>query len=344
MNDEIDISVLIPVYSAEERIKNAIDAVLLQGVRLEIIAVDDESDDRTPVIIREYESRVENFRLITFDQNRGVGAARAAALAVARGKYLAFCDADDTVPHGAYRAMLLAARGADVVVGAYLNIGEGGVATGMFKPPRRRGRTLFRSLFSVCCLWNKLIRRDFVLEKGLKFDTGLTLGEDVVFLGHLYNASPSYNTTDHLVYSHLLHSGSLIHTYTVASFIKHIECRRILLDVCKCPEAERFIAVELSPFLCNFLFCIPSSDFSVAFDVYKEYISEISAFLDDDLFITVTGLRRELFSVVSAHEYIRLLVTSPPRERVLIEYRSGAIGIRWIIKYFSAWLGHKIMK
>lgn len=334
----------MPVYNAGEELKCAIDSVLRQGVSLEIIAVDDASCDTSPSVLREYGQNQENFRVITFEYNRGVGAARSAALAEARGRYLAFCDADDIVPPGAYRSMLRAARGADVVIGAYINVGDGGIASGVFKPQRHKRCSLFRALFSVCCLWNKLIRREFVLENNLKFDTGLHIGEDVVFLGHLYNVSPSYTTTARPVYSHHLHSGSLVHTYTLESFIMHIECRRILLDVCRCPEAELFVAVELSPFLRDFLFRLSSEDFGLAFEEYKRYICELSCILGDELFVTVTGLSRKAFSDASASEYVRLLANSSPRERVLSEYKSGAIGLLWVIRFFTAWLKYKIMR
>ena len=344
MSENIEISVIIPVYNSEARLRAAIDSVLMQGVRTEIIAVDDASTDSSAEILREYERTVPNFRVITFTQNRGVGAARSVALELARGEYLAFCDSDDTVPNGSYRALLRAAKGSDVVIGAYMNVGEDGVATGSYKPPRGKGSTLFRTLFSVCCLWNKLFRRKFIRENGLKFDSRLTIGEDVVFLGNLYNLSPTYATTDKPVYAHHLHQGSLIHTYTLSSFMKHIECRRILLDICRCPEAKTYVGVELSPFLRNFLFNMSRADFPEAFEVYRNFLLEFSATMSDDIYLTLTGLNRDDFARVTADEYIALTTMAPPRERVLSEYRSGAIGLMWIIKYFTAWLKYKLKK
>ena len=344
MSKNIDISVIIPVYNGETHIADAIDSVLMQGVSLEIIAVDDASCDSTPAILHKYEKSLPDFRVISFSKNRGVGAARSAALNLARGKYLAFCDSDDTVPHGAYRALLRAARERDVVVGAYMNVGEDGIVSGRFKPPHKRERTLFKALFSVCCLWNKLFRREFIEKRGLDFDTGMTIGEDVVFLGHLYNLSPTYSTTDRPVYAHRLRSGSLIHTYTLSSFLKHIECRRILLGLCKCPEAEKYVSVELSPFLRNFLFNMSPSDLSAAFDAYRDFFLELSHLMSDEVFEVVIGLKRDDFLRVNAREYLGILSMASPRDRVLTEYRSGAIGLLWIIKFFAAWLKYKFSK
>ena len=344
MGENIDISVIIPVYNAEAHLGRAIESVLLQGVSLEIIAVDDASCDSSLEILLEYERSLPNFRVISFSRNMGVGAARREALAKARGKYLAFCDSDDTVPNGAYRALLKAVRNRDVAIGAYINVGEDGVVSGRYKPPSRHRGTLFRALFSVCCLWNKLFRREFLIENGLSFDTDLTIGEDVVFLGHLYNLSPTYSTTDKPVYSHHLRPGSLIHTYTFFSFVKHIESRRLLLDVCRSPEAERYVSVELSPFLKNFLFKMDPSDLDLAFNEYRNFLLGFSSTMSDELFITVVGISREDLVRVTAREYIALLSIAAPRERVLSEYRSGAIGLRWIFKFFAAWLKFKFLK
>ena len=334
----------MPVHNSEAYLRAAIDSVLIQGVSLEIIAVDDGSHDSSLSILREYEANVPDFHVISFTKNLGVGAARQAAILYARGEYLAFCDSDDTVPYGAYRAMLRAARDRDVVVGAYMNVGEDGVAMGSFKPPRRGERTLFRSLFFVPCLWNKLIRRELVIKGGLSFDEGMTIGEDVVFLGRLYNLSPTYSTTDRLVYAHHLRHGSLIHTYTLSSFLKHIECRRILLAMCRCREAEEYVSVELTPFLRDFLFNIPPSDLEAAYGAYRDLLLELSPTMTDEAFVVASGLNREDIQRVTGREYINLLSLSPPRERVLSEYRSGGIGLRWILKFFAAWLKYKLEK
>lgn len=344
MGENIDISVIIPVYNSEAHLRQAIDSVLLQGVSLEIIAVDDASCDSSMKILSEYASHLPNFHVLSFSRNMGVGAARREALSLAQGKYLAFCDSDDTVPNGAYRALLKAAKNRDVAIGAYINVGEDGVVSGRYKPPYRHRATLFRALFSVCCLWNKLIRREFLVGNGLNFDTNLTIGEDVVFLGHLYNLSPTFSTTDKPVYSHHLRQGSLIHTYTFFSFMKHIESRRLLLEVCKCREAEQYVSVELSPFLKNFLFKMDPSDLDLAFNEYRDFLLGFSSSMSEELFITVTGISRDDLVRVTAREYIALLSMTAPRDRVLSEYRSGTIGLRWIFKFFAAWLKFKFLK
>lgn len=87
------VSVIIPTYNRERFIADAIDSVLTQTYDdFEVIVVDDGSSDGTPAIL----SRYADDRLIHLRQNNnGRSRARNRALAIARGKYIAFLDSDD---------------------------------------------------------------------------------------------------------------------------------------------------------------------------------------------------------------------------------------------------------
>ena len=86
------ISVIIPTYNYGRFIREAIDSALSQSFpALEVIVVDDGSTDDTSQILEGYGDRIRVIR----QQNQGVGAARNAGIAAARGEYLAFLDSDD---------------------------------------------------------------------------------------------------------------------------------------------------------------------------------------------------------------------------------------------------------
>ena len=93
-----DVSVIIPAYNAAATIGRLIESVLQETrVMLELIIVNDGSTDATQRIVNEYTDE----RLLLLDQdNQGVYAARNAALAVHRGEWVVFLDADDTVSDG----------------------------------------------------------------------------------------------------------------------------------------------------------------------------------------------------------------------------------------------------
>lgn len=86
---EIQISVVIPVYNAENTIKNCVESALKQDLEsFEVILVNDGSNDSTSEILEQYNA---NPRVIIFHQvNMGVSAARNVGLSHASGEYVFF--------------------------------------------------------------------------------------------------------------------------------------------------------------------------------------------------------------------------------------------------------------
>jgi glycosyltransferase involved in cell wall biosynthesis len=86
------ISVIIPAYNCEQYIVEAVDSVLNQTVKdTEIIIVDDGSTDNTRDITARYGAKIRYVRR----ENKGVSAARNTGIGLARGRLIAFLDADD---------------------------------------------------------------------------------------------------------------------------------------------------------------------------------------------------------------------------------------------------------
>lgn len=92
----IEVSVIIPAYNAAGTVVRSIDSVRAQhGVSYEIIVIDDCSGDDTAAVVRAAIAPGEPITLLAMASNGGVSAARNAGIRVARGRYLAFLDADD---------------------------------------------------------------------------------------------------------------------------------------------------------------------------------------------------------------------------------------------------------
>lgn len=93
--EEPIVSVIVPIYNAEKYLCQCLDSIINQTLTdIEIICVDDDSTDGSLDILYEYQKK--DKRIIILRQEKiNAGAARNKGLAVARGKYLAFLDADD---------------------------------------------------------------------------------------------------------------------------------------------------------------------------------------------------------------------------------------------------------
>lgn len=91
---EIQVTVVMPAYNCERYIETAITSVLRQRVPLELIIVEDHSTDGTADVIRKFES---DDRVIYIHNaiNAGVSESRNIGIRMAKGRYIAFLDADD---------------------------------------------------------------------------------------------------------------------------------------------------------------------------------------------------------------------------------------------------------
>src|SRR5674476_440824 len=86
------ISVIIPCFNAERYVCAAIRSVLLQEwPQIQIIVVDDGSDDNSAILVRDTFPQVKLVR----QPNQGVAAARNRGIELANGDWIAFLDADD---------------------------------------------------------------------------------------------------------------------------------------------------------------------------------------------------------------------------------------------------------
>lgn len=99
MNEQnnLYISIIIPVYNAEKYLGECIDSVLTQSFRdFELILVDDGSKDSSGEICDEYAKKDERIRMI-HQPNGGVTSARKAGVEAALAEWIMFVDADDKV-------------------------------------------------------------------------------------------------------------------------------------------------------------------------------------------------------------------------------------------------------
>jgi len=90
------VSVIIPTYNRSKLLKKAIESVLNQSHNnLELIVVDDGSDDDTPALIDWYQKRNQQKIIFVQQENRGPAAARNRGIAAAGHDLIAFLDSDD---------------------------------------------------------------------------------------------------------------------------------------------------------------------------------------------------------------------------------------------------------
>ncbi len=92
------VSVIVPVYNCEAFLPACVSSLRAQTLsEIELIFVCDASPDGSLAILRAYEAKDSRIRVIAFDHNRGVSAARNAGVDMASGEFVGFCDSDDWI-------------------------------------------------------------------------------------------------------------------------------------------------------------------------------------------------------------------------------------------------------
>lgn len=177
--ETIKVSVIVYVKNGETYIERCISSILNQSLReLEIILVDGGSEDDTMDIIRRFQKRDD--RVKTFSLTKGsVGAQFNFGLSVAKGEYIAICEADDYVSANMYEVLYNAAKNnhCDVVKSDYVAFFE---KNGKEYECRRKvssdidvyqrvldGKDALRVRADQGGVWNSLYRRTFVLENNI---------------------------------------------------------------------------------------------------------------------------------------------------------------------------------
>lgn len=198
-------SIIVPIYNAEQYLKQCIDSILNQIYQdFELILVDDGSTDNCPVICDEYAIKDNRIKVI-HKQNNGVSMARQDAIAIAQGKYLVFVDADDSITKDCLEE-IVAHDGVDVIrYGHNVENSNGKVTVSL--PFEREGyfskedieRKIFpyliqgvRANYYCPSLWAHAFKRELFIENMLK-DKKVTMGEDgACVMPCIYNAHSLY--------------------------------------------------------------------------------------------------------------------------------------------------------
>lgn len=145
------VSVIMPAYNAAGFISRSIDSVLTQSrPELELIVIDDCSQDTTAAVVDGYMERDDRVRLLRQPANAGVAAARNAGIAAARGSHIAFLDSDDWWHPCKLEVQLaqMQQTGARVSYTAYQRVDEAGqVLSRVIPPPVLTHADMLRSNF-----------------------------------------------------------------------------------------------------------------------------------------------------------------------------------------------------
>ena len=192
----MNFSVIVPCYNCVKTLENTVNSIRASGLsNYELLLIDDGSTDGTGALCDAICEKYPELRCI-HQPNAGVSAARNRGIDEARGDYLWFVDADDTVDDGAL------SRAADTIARQQPDMLLFGMSFDYYHhgklyrrdeliPPCAGSLSLeqlkesFQEFYNCNALtpvWNKLYRRKLLLNSGVRFHEDMMLMEDFLFV------------------------------------------------------------------------------------------------------------------------------------------------------------------
>lgn len=240
MEDNIQLSVIIPVYNTEDYLVRCVDSVLAnKGINMEIILVDDGSTDSSPVICDRYSARYPFVKTLHVD-NSGPATAKNHGLNIASGQYIAFTDSDDEVKNNMFVRMLEVAEQheADIVCCNY----EERLPNGEYCLFNYTGETLVldnysglehflmkKKIYTQC--WTKIYRRHMLEHNNIRNVEGLKTDEDFIFNINCFVHAQKTCVVDSPLYIYTIRETSLSKDYFNKDINAYIDNRLLHFDM-----------------------------------------------------------------------------------------------------------------
>ena len=211
------ISIVVPVYDVEQYLRQCLDSIIAQTFTdWECILVNDGSKDGSGKICDDYAQKDNRFKVI-HQENGGVSSARNKGIEEANGKWLYFCDADDTLLPNALEILLDGEKeGCQFVMAGFNKFLSNGNLKESYSGEIKRKISVddaIKELYTPTdlsyqgYLWCKLFLASIVKDRNIRFDEKIYFNEDRLFImqylcqmaGSIYyTTTPVYNYVERL--------------------------------------------------------------------------------------------------------------------------------------------------
>lgn len=199
MHTSPSISVIVPIFKAENYLQRCVDSIRNQTLRnIEIILVDDGSPDNSGHLCDRYAEEDARIRVI-HKENGGLRTARAAGVALANGEYIAQIDPDDWIDETMLEELLSCAReeNADMVICDFIQYCNDEASQKSQQPSALTHSAVFEGILSGtlhASLCNKLILRKLFSQESF-LPSSITMLEDMATCVHIlthHHIKPAY--------------------------------------------------------------------------------------------------------------------------------------------------------
>lgn len=211
------VTVIVPVYNVEKYLYKCISSIVEQSYRnLEIILVDDGSDDNSYSICKDFSKRDTRIN-VYHTKNLGLSHARNVGLDHANGEYISFVDSDDYIHKDMIKTMLLKADDADLVICNYERVSDSKELIQdkkCLKDEYWSAKSFWQyyyleGLRVFCCVaWNKLYKKN--LFDNVRYPLN-KIHEDEYVIKDIINQCNKVKVITDLLYYYVQRENSIMH-------------------------------------------------------------------------------------------------------------------------------------
>lgn len=273
VDEQLDLSIIIPVYNYESVLEKMLQSVLKQETkyRYEVIIVDDGSREPAKEILRKYEN--EPNVTVIYQENQGISGARNTGLNRARGKYIMFVDCDDTVHSDIVEKLMNEAyrTDVDIVIGSHALVKEkdGNEYSRRAETYSVRNLEGYRDGDSIMNYpglpWGKVYKRE--LFDAVRFPLNYWY-EDTIVHFLLFRLAKSYSYLPEILYDYRWYEGnySKVQSKSVTRVVEHYWIVELMLEESRKlglkPDAVEYKVVlrHLGGFLYHAIKALPEED------------------------------------------------------------------------------------
>ena len=281
------ISVIIPVYNAQDGIKRCIDSLLNQSFKnFEIILLNDGSKDNSLNILKEYELKYSFVRVID-KQNEGVAVTRNKGLLLAEGEYTMFMDNDDFVDSDYIETFYQAIheKNLDLVIGGYKRVNQDNQI--IFSQDIQQSEW---SKYIIMAPWAKVYRTEFLKTNNLEFfDYGI--GEDIIFNLAAYKTTDKIGLLDYKGYNWYYNNKSISNT-SQRGFSPEIDILVLFSKILELGKPSELVVYYLKRYYVWYLLFSGSSSSDQEF--IHQYIRIKEWLKENELISTISPLSKKV--------------------------------------------------
>lgn len=253
------VSVVVPVFNAQESIRRCLDSILRQNyLEIELLVIDDGSTDASASICQEYEGRDKRVHVLS-QRNSGPASARNNGIAHASGVYLLFIDADDVLKPGAISDLVAIADSVQAdMVSFNFEVTDGDriidrkIAVSGTYPVFQQsdGREclelIYRERGIANFSWAFMYRMSFLKSSDVWFPEGIHIFEDALFLNQILRLAQKVAYCQKPLYTYQIStaSESLTQRKDPAKAAQGLEAVKQIWKICQQDESSASFAVH----------------------------------------------------------------------------------------------------